>query len=233
MLAGCSGALAHDGVTPKPDAPGRYGSRDFWSRGVGVVTPHRAQQGLVISRLEAAFAGDPGHDRVAMLGAVDTVERFQGQERDVIIATLALGDPDMIAGEAEFLYSLNRFNVLASRAKAKLIVLVSSEIVDHLPEDIAVLRDSHLLKSFADGACPSRRDITLPWTDTDGTARGMHGSLRWLDAADAGAETVREAYVEPALPEARLPASPAPRVTGQEKKGAFAAMADDIFDKWA
>ena len=53
--------------------------------------------------------------------AADTVERFQGQQRDVIIASYTLGDPAQIAEEDEFLMSLNRFNVIASRARAKLL----------------------------------------------------------------------------------------------------------------
>ena len=50
----------------------------------------------------------------------------------MIIASFALGDPDAIGDEDEFLMSLKRFNVMASRARAKLIVLVSREVVDHL-----------------------------------------------------------------------------------------------------
>jgi hypothetical protein len=29
----------------------------FWSKGIGIVTPHRAQQGLVVGKLESLFAG--------------------------------------------------------------------------------------------------------------------------------------------------------------------------------
>lgn len=82
----------------------------------------------------------------AIRESVDTVERFQGQQRDVMIATFALGDPDAISDEDEFLLSLNRFNVMASRARAKLIVLVSRQVVDHMSADPEVLRSSALLK---------------------------------------------------------------------------------------
>ena len=50
-----------------------------------------------------------------------------------MIATFALGDPDAISDEDEFLLSLNRFNVMASRARAKLVVLVSRQVVDTSP----------------------------------------------------------------------------------------------------
>ncbi len=86
-----------------------------------------------------------------MAATVDTVERFQGQEKTVMIASFGLGDRDQIAAEEEFLYSLNRFNVIASRAKAKLVVILSRRLVDHLPRDPKVLRQSRLLKHFADG----------------------------------------------------------------------------------
>ena len=64
----------------------------------------------------------------------------------MILGTFALGDPDAIRDEEAFLFSLNRFNVMASRARAKLVVLVSREIVDHLPHDLDLLRESRLLK---------------------------------------------------------------------------------------
>jgi DNA replication ATP-dependent helicase Dna2 len=110
-------------------ARAHIGPDDFWRRGVGVVTPHRAQQALVLSELERAI---PGARADLVRGAVGTVERFQGQQRDVIIVSYALGDPDAIAEEDEFLMSFNRFNVAASRARAKLIVLVSQQVISHL-----------------------------------------------------------------------------------------------------
>ena len=63
-----------------------YSSTEFWERAIGVVTPHRAQQGLIISSLQEVFAGT-GVAPDLIRSAVDTVERFQGQERDVIIAS--------------------------------------------------------------------------------------------------------------------------------------------------
>lgn len=72
----------------------------FWTKGIGVVTPHTAQKSLIRGGLRAAFPdGDP--DRIN--GSVDTVERFQGQERWVILGSYAVGDPDTISQEADFL----------------------------------------------------------------------------------------------------------------------------------
>jgi len=146
-----TGAIMPTGTQP-------YTTKAFWENGVGIVTPHRAQQGLITSRLQQVFPAVPAD---LIRGAVDTVERFQGQERDVIIASFALGDPDAIMAEDKFLYSLNRFNVMASRARAKLIVLVTQEIVDHLANDIDVLRASRLLKMYAESFCRSARPMDL------------------------------------------------------------------------
>lgn len=151
-------------------------ANEFWRRGVGVVTPHRAQQALIVNLLQTFFQGDapPGVIR----SAVDTVERFQGQERSVILATFALGDPDAIRSEDEFLLSLNRFNVMASRAKAKLIVLVTQEVVNHLSSDPDVLRESALLKTYVDYFCNQSREMVLGHL-RGGAATAVRGSLRW------------------------------------------------------
>jgi len=49
---------------------------------------------------------------------VDTVGRFQGQQRDVIITPFASDDQEAIQDEDQFLISLNRFNVMTSSARA-------------------------------------------------------------------------------------------------------------------
>lgn len=132
----------------------------FYRDGVGIVTPHRAQQAAVVERL-SQVAGSRA-EREAMMAAVDTVERFQGQEKTVMVASFGLGDIDQIATEEEFLYSLNRFNVIASRAKAKLVVLMSRKLVDYLPRDPDTLRKSRLVKHYADGHLPSLGRVSLP-----------------------------------------------------------------------
>jgi DNA replication ATP-dependent helicase Dna2 len=165
-----TGAVRPAGATP-------YTPARFWEQAIGVVTPHRAQQGLVVTRLQQVFV-PAGIPPAAIRGAVDTVERFQGQQRDVIIASFALGDPDAIGEEDEFLMSLRRFNVMASRARAKLIVFVSREVVDHLAAELDVLRDSRLLKVFAESYCDGHRPMTLGYLEA-GTPQLRGGEFRY------------------------------------------------------
>jgi hypothetical protein len=167
---GVTGAVLPPSATP-------YTPAGFWERAVGVVTPHRAQQGLIVARLQQIF-GLAGVPPAAIRGAVDTVERFQGQQRDVIIASFALGDPDAIGDEDEFLMSLKRFNVMASRARAKLIVLVSREIVDHLAAELDTLRESKLLKVFVETFCSSHRPMNLGYLE-GGTVQPRPGEFRF------------------------------------------------------
>jgi DNA replication ATP-dependent helicase Dna2 len=154
-----------------------YTVAQFWQLGLGVVTPHRAQQSKIIERLAQVFH-HTGVSRAEIRDAVDTVERFQGQQRDVILASYAVGDPDTIGDEVEFLHSLNRFNVLATRARAKLVVLLSEQVVHYMAGDIAVLRDSQLLKSYAETFCAQRRPMQLGVIES-GRSRTIDGSFRW------------------------------------------------------
>lgn len=149
----------------------------FWKSGVGVVTPHSAQRAQVIGDLKRAFGSTPQQTMV-IRDAVDTVERFQGQQRDVIIASFAVGDPDLVAQEEEFLLSLNRFNVMASRPRTKLVVLLSNEVLDHLSNDIEVLGNSRAIKLFAGSFCSNPQIVSLPWKDSSGTLQSCAGILR-------------------------------------------------------
>jgi hypothetical protein len=169
LLHGRLGDRLQNNTGPQPS------NWNFWEHGVGVVTPHRAQQGLIIGRLQRLFPNTPP---AAIRGAIDTVERFQGQQRDVIIASFALGDVDAIGQEDEFLMSLNRFNVMASRARAKLVVLVSREVVDHLAAELEVLRGSRLLKVYAESYCNQAEEMTLGVVEGGGV-REIAGLFRY------------------------------------------------------
>lgn len=152
--------------TELPASQGAYSNDDFWDKAIGIVTPHRAQMSRIVTRLQAIFHND---NPEKIRAAVDTVERFQGQQRDMIIASFGIGDPDLIRSEDEFLYNLRRFNVLASRARAKLIVLTSQALIDHLPNDAQVLEESRLLKRFVETFCRLVGPLELPYyrTPTD------------------------------------------------------------------
>jgi hypothetical protein len=146
-----------------------------WIEGLGVVTPHRAQKALLQAGLRNTYPTVA--DEIDK--AVDTVERFQGQERWAILATYAVGDPDTVAEEDEFLQSLNRFNVLATRARAKLVVVLSDEVVAHIASDIDVINDSRLLKSFAHTFCANRSRLVVGHTAPNGVARDVEMTMRW------------------------------------------------------
>jgi uncharacterized protein len=90
---------------------------------IGIITPHNAQRGRLIDILDGKVSD----------GAVDTVDRFQGSERDVIILSSTVSDPDYIRREAEFILSPNRLNVALSRMKKKLIVVVSERLIEFIP----------------------------------------------------------------------------------------------------
>ncbi|MFC7020422.1 MULTISPECIES: AAA domain-containing protein [Haloarcula] len=79
---------------------------------VGVVVPFNRQK-------EALNTSDEVPEEVK----VDTVEKFQGRERDLIIVAATSTDPSYINRLADFLFDPNRFNVAASRMMRKVIVI--------------------------------------------------------------------------------------------------------------
>ena len=87
---------------------------------IAVLSPFRAQAANVrryIRKDKTISEADRGGL------AVDTIDKMQGQEREVIIFSLAAGDMEYMNEMADFLYNPNKMNVAFSRAKSKLIIV--------------------------------------------------------------------------------------------------------------
>jgi len=106
---------------------------------IAVVSPFRAQLRLIRTLVRRGLdaAGVPGP-----LPVIDTVERIQGQERELVVVSLVASDPDHLAGDAAaFFYSGNRLNVTITRARTKLIVVASPLAFAAFPRSMAGLAD--------------------------------------------------------------------------------------------
>ena len=113
------------------------------------VTPHHAQ------RLAVSAALGP----LAARCTIDTVERMQGRERDLVIVCFAgldlYGDDDGV--ELDFVYDACRIVVALTRAKKKCVVLATERLFDpsmHVFDTPARREAYHLLlgvRAYADG----------------------------------------------------------------------------------
>ena len=177
MLQDRAGPPLNDAGVPQEKWDRTYDIGELLDRGVGVVAPHRAQGSLTVTRL-AELLRPLGANFGQIRAAVDTVERFQGGQRDVIVASFGLGDPDLIASEDEFLYDIRRFNVLVTRARVKVIVLMSRSVLLHLSDDQGVARDSRLLKAFVRQFCTEVNVGTIAYTDEDGVTHKREIEVR-------------------------------------------------------
>lgn len=83
---------------------------------VGVISPYRAQVQYLRSLIKKRAFFKPYRSLIS----VNTVDGFQGQERDVILISLVRSNDD---GQIGFLRDLRRMNVAITRARMKLIIL--------------------------------------------------------------------------------------------------------------
>lgn len=86
---------------------------------VGIISPYKAQ----VQYLRALLRADDFLRPLRRSVSVNTVDAFQGQERDVIVLSLVR---DNAAGQIGFLSDLRRMNVAITRARTKLIIIGSA-----------------------------------------------------------------------------------------------------------
>ena len=92
----------------------------------GIISPYKAQVQYLRSRIRQSAVFRPYRE----LFTVNTVDGFQGQERDVIFISLVRANDD---GQIGFLGDLRRMNVAITRARMKLVILGESETLARHP----------------------------------------------------------------------------------------------------
>lgn len=98
---------------------------------IGIIVPYRAQGREIRNRLGRAIS-----DRdVRRAMVVDTVERMQGQEREVILFSMTTASPIFAADLADFYFQMERINVTITRARTKLVIVGSSAVLRAEPEN--------------------------------------------------------------------------------------------------
>jgi DNA replication ATP-dependent helicase Dna2 len=100
-------------------------TREVSPEEIGVVVPYRAQSRLIRSLLRRTLEDSEVFNKIV----VDTVERMQGQEREVILVSFTTASPKFAAQVADFLFSPNRLNVAVTRPRSKLILVGSHEML--------------------------------------------------------------------------------------------------------
>ena len=93
---------------------------------VGIISPYRAQVQYLRSLLMKREFFKPFRRQIS----VNTVDGFQGQERDVIVISLVRSNDE---GQIGFLRDLRRMNVAITRARMKLIILGNVETMTQHP----------------------------------------------------------------------------------------------------
>jgi uncharacterized protein len=94
-----------------------------------VVAPYNAQVNLLKTTLPAG-------------AKVGTVDKFQGQEAELVIVSMTTSSEHDLPRFIEFLYSKNRINVAISRAKCLAIVIANPALMAikcSTPEQMALV----------------------------------------------------------------------------------------------
>ena len=91
---------------------------------VGIISPYKVQTQYLRQQIRKREEFRPFRSSIS----VNTVDGFQGQERDIIIISLVRSNDE---GQIGFLSDLRRMNVAMTRARMKLIIFGNKETLQH------------------------------------------------------------------------------------------------------
>ncbi|KAI8801408.1 hypothetical protein BJ742DRAFT_31731 [Cladochytrium replicatum] len=87
-----------------------------------VVAPHRAQRAEIERALQAGGESEKQQ-------RVDTVEKIQGDEADIVIVAYGFTFNSQVDNELKFIFNRSRINVALTRARALCILIASSAVI--------------------------------------------------------------------------------------------------------
>lgn len=117
----------------------------FWSHQFGIISPHRLQNIEIKKRLEARAKET---DLEGVDAWSDTVEKMQGQSRDGVLISMTVSDIEFAMQEGGFLFDKRRFNVAITRARSKVILVMSPTLLKSLSNDDDVNEGITFLMEF-------------------------------------------------------------------------------------
>ncbi|MDQ2741662.1 MAG: DNA2/NAM7 family helicase, partial [Chloroflexota bacterium] len=123
--------------------------------GLGVVVPHRAQRAAMQEGIPGLTEIDPRTGAV-VLSAVDTVERFQGDERTVIMVGATESDPQYLLASEEFLLDPRRLTVALSRSKRKMVLVASRSVFELFSAQEEAFEHAQLWKNLLRRTCTEK-----------------------------------------------------------------------------
>jgi len=120
--------------------------------GLGIVVPHRAQRALLREMIPATniLGATTG---AVVASSVDTVERFQGDERTAIVVSATESDRLYLLASGAFLFDPRRLTVALSRAKRKVIVVASRSVFTLFSADEETFAHAQLWKNLLTRTC--------------------------------------------------------------------------------
>jgi superfamily II DNA/RNA helicase len=92
---------------------------------IGIISPHRLQNNTISAALKEALPF------LLKLPKIDTVERMQGLEFDIVIFSATVSDKEFI--HSTFLKDYRRFNVALTRARKKFLFVASALFFQSFP----------------------------------------------------------------------------------------------------
>jgi uncharacterized protein len=119
-----------------------------------VVAPYNMQVNLLRRTL-------PGGARVG------TVDKFQGQEAEVVIISMATSSGDYMPRFIEFLYSRNRLNVAISRARCLAILVANPALMSircTTPEQMAMVNTLCWVNDYSGNPAEKKSPAVAPLT---------------------------------------------------------------------
>lgn len=106
------------------DGKSLYSVENFPS--IAVISPYKQQIYILKDQLMHSPSLQKYGDKIS----VNTIDSFQGQERDVVYISMTRSNPE---GEIGFLSDIRRMNVAMTRARKKLVVIGDSATLSSLP----------------------------------------------------------------------------------------------------